>query len=68
MSAVFQIYITRSILRLLLTKFSCTYFLRVVPALPVLQYLHVVLFIKIWTISWISYTTLFKIRRYQIPF
>ena len=26
------------------------------------------LFIKFWTISWISYTTLFKIRRYQRPF
>ena len=35
---------------------------------PVLHHLQAVLFIKIWTFLWISYTTLLKIRRYQRPF
>ena len=33
---------------------------------PVLHYLQAALFLKIWTISWISDTTFFK--RYQRPF
>jgi hypothetical protein len=37
-------------------------------SLPVLHYLQAVLYIKFWIFSWISYTILFKIRRYQIPF
>jgi len=37
-------------------------------SLPVLCYLQAVLCITIWTFLWISYTILFKIRRYQIPF
>ena len=37
-------------------------------SLPVLHHLQGVLFIKIWTFLWISYTTLLKIRRYQRPF
>jgi len=37
-------------------------------SVPVLHYLQAVLCIKIWTFSWISCTTLFKIKRYQIPF
>jgi hypothetical protein len=37
-------------------------------SVPVLNYLQTFLFIKIWTFSWISYITPFKIRKHQLPF
>ena len=33
-----------------------------------LYYLEAVLFINIWTFAWISYATLFEIKRCQLPF
>ena len=39
-----------------------------ITSVPVLHYLQVVLFLKFEHFAWISYATLFEIRRYQLPF